>query len=93
MEGTESRADTHQYEFHRTLRPSRRAVRFLAAAIVAVGIGYGAFIILVIGAITATGCFFECSEPNLLLGVPLLVGAVTAAASVTALGWGVWVGR
>lgn len=65
-------------------------VRFLAGLVLAAVLAYGAFMLLVFGVITASGCFFECTEPNLLLGIPLLAGAAgAAAAAVTGLVWGV----
>lgn len=88
-------------EIHESqLTPGRRALRFAAGFAGAVGLGFGAFVLLFVGIVTATGCFFECSDPNLLAGIPLLAGAVAAAAAaVTSLVWGMvggsarWLGR
>lgn len=82
------------------LTPGQRVLRFVAGFVGAVGFGFGAFVLLFMGIVTATGCFFECSEPDLLVGIPLLAGAVAAAAAaVTSLVWGSvggsarWLGR
>lgn len=82
------------------LRPGQRVLRFAAGLAGAVGLGFGAFALLFMGIVTATGCFFQCSDPNLLVGIPLLAGAVTAAAAaVTSLVWGMvggslrWLGK
>jgi len=71
-----------------------RVARAVLAGIVALGLGFVAFVLLFLGVTTATGCFFECTDPNLIAGVPLLIGAVAAgSAAVTSVVWGVVGGR
>lgn len=69
-------------------------LRLLLGGVAALVLGAAAYLLLFVGAIEATGCFIECGEPNLVVGVPLLGGAVLAAGSaVTAFVWGIVGGR
>lgn len=54
---------------------------------------YLALVSLLLGTKFTTGCLFGCSEPNLLIGIPLLIG--TAAAVALGLGalWWAFVDR
>lgn len=62
------------------------------AVLIALGLGVVAFVLFFLGVTTTTGCFIECTDPNLLVGVPMLIGAVaSASAAVTIVIWG-WVG-
>lgn len=71
-----------------------RVARAVLAGLVALGLGFVAFVLLFLGVTTATGCFFECTDPNLIAGVPMLLGAVAAgSAAVTSVAWGVVGGR
>lgn len=72
------------------LSPTTRTVLRVAVGI-AIGIaaGLGTLILFFVGAVTATGCFFECSDPNPVGGGLLLAGAVACAAlTVTSVVWG-----
>lgn len=72
------------------LSPTTRTVLRVAAGI-AVGIaaGFGTLILFFFGAITATGCFIECNDPNPVGGALLLAGAVFGAAlTVASVVWG-----
>ena len=72
------------------LSPTTRTVLRVAAGI-AIGIaaGFATLILFFVGAVTATGCFIECNDPNVLGGSLLLAGAVLAAAvTVTSVVWG-----
>lgn len=69
-----------------------RVARVILAVLIALGLGFVAFVLLFLGVTTATGCFIGCTDPNLIVGVPLLIGAVASgAAAVTTVVWG-WVG-
>ena len=68
---------------------TRTALRVTAGIAIAIAIGFGTLILFFVGAVTATGCFIECSDPNPIGGALLLAGAVFGAAStVTAVVWG-----
>lgn len=66
-----------------------RLVRIVVGlAVAAVGAGVG-FVLLFIGVVEATGCFFECRDPNYLVGVPALLGSSASfSVGVGALVWG-----
>lgn len=72
------------------LSPQTRTV-LRAAAGIAIGIA-AAFLTLIlyfIGAVAATGCFFECTEPDVIAGSLLLAGAVLSSAlTISAFVWG-----
>ena len=61
------------------LSPTTRTVLRVAAGI-AIGIaaGFATLILFFVGAVTATGCFIECNDPNVVGGSLLLAGAVLA---------------
>ena len=72
------------------LSPRTRIVLRVSAGI-AIGIaaGFGTLILGFVGAVEATGCFFECTDPNPVGGGLLLAGAVLfAALTVTSVVWG-----
>jgi hypothetical protein len=71
------------------LSPTTRTVLRVASGIaIAIAAGLGTLILFFVGAVTATGCFIECSDPNPVGGSLLLTGAVLGAAvTVTS---GVW---
>ena len=72
------------------LSPTTRTV-LRAAAGIAIGIaaGFATLILFFVGAVTATGCFIECNDPNVLGGSLLLAGAIFAGAlTVTSVVWG-----
>jgi hypothetical protein len=72
------------------LSPNTRLVLRLAAGFaIAIAAGFSTIILYFVGAVTATGCFIECSEPNVVGGAFLLAGAVlSAAVTVAAVVWG-----
>lgn len=64
-------------------------VRVVAGIAVAAVSAFAAFLLLFIGITNTTGCFFECTDPNLLIGIPSLLGAVAVASlGVTSFVWG-----
>jgi hypothetical protein len=72
------------------LSPTTRTVLRVAAGI-AIGIaaGFATVVLFFIGAVTITGCFISCSDPNVIGGSFLLSGAVLSASlTVTAVVWG-----
>lgn len=72
------------------LSPTTRTVLRVATGI-AIGIAaaLGTLMLFFVGAVTATGCFIECSDPNVVGGSLLLAGAVLGAAlTVTSVVWG-----
>ncbi len=72
------------------LSPSTRTV-LRAAAGIAIGIasGFATLILWFVGAVTATGCFIECSNPNVVGGSLLLAAAVLfAALTISSVVWG-----
>lgn len=72
------------------LSPEARTVLRVASGIaIAIAAGFLTLILYFVGAVTATGCFFECSDPNVVGGGLLLAGAVLSSAlTVTAVVWG-----
>lgn len=72
------------------LSPTTRTVLRVATGI-AIGIaaGFGTLILFFIGAVTASGCFIECNDPNPVGGGLLLAGAVACASlTVASVVWG-----
>lgn len=68
---------------------SRNVLRAASGIALATAGGLGTFILAFLGTVTATGCFIECNQPNVVGGSLLLAGAVmSASASVTAVVWG-----
>lgn len=66
----------------------RRWIRIVLGLIAAYVGGHAAFIVLFIGSVVTTGCFFECSGPNPLAGVPILVlSAALLTLTLGALWW------
>jgi hypothetical protein len=72
------------------LSPATRTVLRAACGIaIAIVGGFGTFILAFLGGVTATGCFIECSEPNVVGGSLLLAGAIMCASvTVAAVVWG-----
>ncbi len=68
---------------------TRTALRVAAGIGLAIAAGFVTLVLLFVGAVTVTGCFFECSgDPNVVGGGLLLTGSVVAAAlAVTSVVW------
>lgn len=68
---------------------TRTALRVAAGIAIALAAGFATLILYFVGSVTATGCFIECNEPNVVGGSLLMAGAVlSAAVTVSAVVWG-----
>ena len=69
--------------------PPRLYLRWLLGLGVGLVAGGAGFVLMLLGMVTTSGCFFSCSEPNYLVGIPSLIGAgVLSAVFLGALWWG-----
>lgn len=69
---------------------ARTALRVASGIAIGIVAGFGTLILYFVGAVTVTGCFIECSDPNVVGGSLLLAGAVVSAAfAVTAVVCGI----
>lgn len=76
--------------FERLSPTARKALRIAAGIVLGIAAGFGTLILFFVGAVTATGCFIECSDPNPVGGGLLLAAAVAGAAvTVTSVVWGI----
>lgn len=69
---------------------TRIALRVAAGVAIGIAAGFLTLILFFVGGVTATGCFFECGEPDVVAGSLLLAGAVLSSAlTISAIVWGV----
>jgi hypothetical protein len=67
----------------------RRALRVILGLAVLVGLTLLALVLLFVAAVTYSGCFMSCSEPDPVGGILVLIGATAAATSALLSGaWG-----
>ena len=68
--------------------------RVILALVLSAGLGLLGFGLLFVGIVEITGCFFECREPNTLVGLAALGGAALTGGTIAATldvgirGWG-----
>lgn len=68
---------------------TRTGLRVAAAIAISITAGLTTVVLYFVGIVTATGCFIECSDPNVVGGSLLLAGAVlSSAVTVSAVVWG-----
>lgn len=69
--------------------PPRLYLRWLLGVGMAAIAGGAGFVLMLLGAVTTSGCFFSCSEPNYLVGIPSLIGAgALSSVLLGSLWWG-----
>jgi hypothetical protein len=68
---------------------TQRAIRAVAGLAAAAALVFAAGIAYLVGAVTATGCFIECNDPNPEFGIPILMASVVLLdLALAALWWG-----
>lgn len=85
--------DEHTRWFHRDhftpgwAEPPRLFLRWILGILIAGAAGAAGSFLMLVGAITTSGCFFSCSEPNYVVGIPALIGAGASTAILLGALW------
>lgn len=75
--------------FERLSPRTRTVLRVSAGIAIGIAAGFATLVLLFVGAVTQTGCFITCSEPNPVGGGLLLAASVACAAlTVASMVWG-----